>query len=140
TSTPNPNATSPSTPRSGCPITYRRLLDEALAEETLLVIDGLPGYFAARHFPESTPSGKRIRRASAPMYWQELLALVAAGKGVTIAAAQGVRYYPRPNLVYIPLEDVSPFEYGLFWREAGLSAKARAFVQTALEISADGGV
>jgi hypothetical protein len=31
TSTPNPNVASPWNPRSGCPITYRRLLDEALA-------------------------------------------------------------------------------------------------------------
>ncbi|MER7000228.1 LysR family transcriptional regulator [Streptomyces sp. NPDC000410] len=109
---------------------------EDLADEKLLLIDGMPGYFTARHMPDRTPSGRPIHHKTTTKYWQELLALVAAGEGVTIAAAQGTRYYPRPNLVYLPFEDVEPFEYAVMWRSDDLSAKALSFKRTAMEISA----
>ncbi|WP_342215697.1 LysR family transcriptional regulator [Nocardia cyriacigeorgica] len=108
---------------------------EDLADEQLLMIEGMPGYFVDRHFPVSTPSGRPIRHVPITTYWQELLTLVAAGRGVTIAAAQGTRYYPRPNLVYIPFDDVAPFEYGLFWRADTASAKVLAFARTAQQVS-----
>ncbi|WP_327090273.1 LysR family transcriptional regulator [Nonomuraea sp. NBC_01738] len=109
---------------------------EDLAGETLLIIDGMPGNFRGRHMPDRTPSGKPIHLATTTTYWQELLALVAAGEGVTIAAAQGARYYPRPNLVYVPFKDVPPFEYGLLWRASGVSAKGAAFTRMAVAVSA----
>lgn len=108
---------------------------EDLAEDTVLVIDGMDGSFADWLIPKHTPSGRPIHHSTTTKYWQELLALVAAGEGVTIAAAQGARYYPRPNLVYIPIEDGRPIEYGLLWREAGVSAKGLAFTQVATRVS-----
>lgn len=106
---------------------------EDLAGENLRLIDGMPGYFQARHLPDRTPAGRTIHHSPTTTYWQELLALVAAGEGVTIAAAQGIRYYPRPNLVYVPVHDVGSFEYALIWRMAGVSAKALAFARVAVE-------
>ncbi|MDP9864683.1 MULTISPECIES: LysR family transcriptional regulator [Streptosporangium] len=108
---------------------------EDLADETVLIIDGMSGYFRERHFPERTPGGRPIHHSTSTTYWQELLALVAAGEGVTIAAAQGARYYPRPNLVYLPIEDAPPLEYALLWRTAGVSAKGLAFTRMAAEVS-----
>jgi hypothetical protein len=45
TSTPNPNDTSPSTPRSADPITYPTLLDEALAARPIRHCEGGPGVY-----------------------------------------------------------------------------------------------
>jgi DNA-binding transcriptional LysR family regulator len=108
---------------------------EDLADETVLTIDGMDSYFRDWLVPEYTPSGRPIRSSTTTSYWQELLALVAAGEGVTVAAAQGARYYPRPNLVYIPFEDHPPLEYGLVWRAAGVSAKGLAFARVAAKLS-----
>ncbi|WP_020385599.1 LysR family transcriptional regulator [Kribbella catacumbae] len=108
---------------------------EDLADDTALIVDGMDGFFSDWLVPEHTPSGRPIRRSTIASYWQELLALVAAGEGVTVAAAQGARYYPRPNLVYIPFEDRPPLEYGLLWREAGTSAKGLAFIRVAMKVS-----
>ncbi|RJL36158.1 LysR family transcriptional regulator [Bailinhaonella thermotolerans] len=105
---------------------------EDLAGENLLVTGDMPGYFRAHHMPGRTPSGRPIPHSTTTRYWQELLALVAAGEGVTISAAQGARYYPRPNLVYVPFHDVAPFEYALVWRTAGVSPRARSFIGTAV--------
>ncbi|GAA3311283.1 LysR family transcriptional regulator [Nonomuraea dietziae] len=111
----------------------RSISIEDLGGENLLVTHDLPGYFRARHMPDRTPAGRPIPHSTTTKYWQELLALVAAGEGVTIAAAQGARYYPRPNLVYVPFHDVAPFEYALMWRTASVSAKALAFTKVAAE-------
>ncbi|WP_169789210.1 LysR family transcriptional regulator [Nonomuraea candida] len=112
---------------------------EEVACENVLLVAGMPSYFRDWLIPERTPSGRPIRRSATVTYWQELLTLVAAGEGVTIAAAQGMRYYPRPNLVYIPFEDAPPLEYGLVWREAGVSARVLAFTRMALEVAARAG-
>lgn len=109
---------------------------EDVGGENLLVIADMPSYFRAHHMPDRTPAGRPIPHSTTTKYWQELLALVAAGEGVTIAAAQGTRYYPRPNLVYVPFHDVAPFEYALMWRTASVSAKALAFTRVAMETRA----
>ncbi|MFC9970096.1 LysR family transcriptional regulator [Spirillospora sp. NPDC127200] len=114
-----------------------RLADRAavslddLADETLLMIDGMDECLRDWVFPQRTPSGRPVRRVTTTTYWQEMLALVAAGEGVTFATAQGARYYPRPNLAYIPVEDVPPLEYALLWREAAVTAKGLAFIRVA---------
>lgn len=106
---------------------------EDLADELVLFLSGLPDYFVDQLIPQRAPSGKPIRRSLTIQYWQELLTLVGAGKGVAVAVAQGARYYPRPDLVYIPIEDASPLGYGLVWRTAGVTLKSGAFAQMALD-------
>ncbi|MEV4185909.1 LysR family transcriptional regulator [Streptosporangium canum] len=106
---------------------------EDLADELVLFISGMPDYFVDQLLPPHTPSGKPIRRSLTTRYWQELLTLVGAGQGVTVAVAQGARYYPRPDLAYIPIEDAPPLEYGLLWRTAGATVRCGAFTQAALD-------
>lgn len=107
---------------------------EDLGGETILAIAGLPGYFLDDLVPQHTPNSRPLQTTT---YWQELLTLVAAGKGVTVCAAQGARYYPRPTLAYLPFTDAPPVTYGLIWRSTGATAMVRAFVQAAIETSAD---
>nr|WP_280498803.1 LysR substrate-binding domain-containing protein [Nocardia cyriacigeorgica] len=78
-------------------------------------------------------SGRPIHRRPATAYWQELLTLVAAGHGVTICAAQGARYYARPDLVYRPLADAAPLEYGLVWSAVGIGPMGREFARLGIE-------
>ncbi|WP_206344168.1 LysR family transcriptional regulator [Streptomyces mesophilus] len=109
---------------------------EDLAEEEVVMMEGMPVLFRDSLIPARTPSGRPVRRSAVTRYWQELLALVAAGEGVTVAVAQGAVYYPRPNLVYIPFDDLGPLEYGLLWRGTDASAKVCAFAEVAKEVCA----
>lgn len=104
-----------------------------LVDETVLFIGGVPGYFLDHVVPAHTSGGAPIRRSATTASWQELLAHVAADAGVTVTAAQGIDYYPRPDLAYVPFTDAGPIEYGLQWRASGLSARAGAFVRTAVQ-------
>ncbi|MEV0687396.1 LysR family transcriptional regulator [Nocardia sp. NPDC050378] len=116
------------------PLSRRRSVTvEDLTGQTVLFIGGVPGYFLDHVVPPVTPAGSPIRRSTTTRYWQELLAHVAADIGVTVTAAQGIEYYPRPDLVYVPFEEQAPIEYGLQWRASGLSARAAAFVRTAVK-------
>ncbi|MBC9716880.1 LysR family transcriptional regulator [Streptomyces sp. TRM66268-LWL] len=111
---------------------------EDLADETVLMMDGMPEPFRDWLVPARTPGGRPIRCAATTRYWQELLALVAAGEGVTVAAAQGAHYYPRPNLVYVPFDDAGPIEYALLWRGGAPSTKVRAFTGVATRVCDEG--
>ncbi|MGW5572257.1 LysR family transcriptional regulator [Nocardia thailandica] len=108
---------------------------EDLGDHEVPVVAGMPDYFLDQLVPAVTPSGRPVRRKPVTRYWQELLALVAAGAGVTVATAQGAGYYPRPNLVYLPLRDASPVEYALVWPSAGETERCRAFATIALSTS-----
>ncbi|MFD3593533.1 LysR family transcriptional regulator [Nocardia sp. NPDC058640] len=110
-----------------------------LVGETVLFIGGVPGYFLDEVIPAHTPGGAPIHRSATTASWQELLAHVAADAGVTVTAAQGIHYYPRPDLAYIPFTDATPIRYGLQWRASGMSTLASAFVRAAVETSPVGG-
>lgn len=63
--------------------------------------------------------------------FQELLTLVAAGRGVAVVGEQTATYYPRPGLVCLPCADLPPFEYALVWRTAAHDANGTAFLRHA---------
>lgn len=65
---------------------------------------------------------------------QETLTLVGAGRGVAEVGAQTRRYYPRPDVVYVPISDAAPVEWCLRWHEDRQTARVRAFSQVADEL------
>lgn len=65
---------------------------------------------------------------------QETLTLVGAGRGVAEVGAQTRRYYPRPDVVYVPISDAAPVEWCLMWHEDRETARVRAFSQVADEL------
>lgn len=109
---------------------------EDLADVPLITITGQPQYFLDLHYPRHTPKGRPIPRGPSTTAWQEVLALVGAGKGVSPTSARAAHYYSRPDIVYVPFRDAPPVEYGLLWSATGNIPKVRAFVQTVLETAA----
>lgn len=65
---------------------------------------------------------------------QELLTLAGAGEGVLPVGAHLRRYYPRPDVAYVPLVDAPRLEWGLVWREGAATARVRAFAAAAAEL------
>jgi DNA-binding transcriptional LysR family regulator len=62
---------------------------------------------------------------------QETLTLVGAGRGVAEVGAQTRRYYPRPDVVYLPISDAPPVRWCLAWPEDRETARVRAFSEAA---------
>lgn len=109
---------------------------EDLADAPLVTITGQPQYFLDHHYPRRTPKGRPIPRGPATTAWQEVLALVGAGKGVSPTSARAAHYYSRPDIAYVPFSDAPQVEYGLLWPVTGNTPKVRAFVETVLETAA----
>ncbi|WP_433333512.1 LysR family transcriptional regulator [Spirillospora sp. CA-294931] len=61
----------------------------------------------------------------------EVLTLVGAGEGVFPVGAQTRRYYPRPNVAYVPLADAPSLEWGFLWRADNASRRVLAFSDSA---------
>lgn len=62
---------------------------------------------------------------------QEALTLAGAGRGVAEVGAQTRRYYPRPDVVYVPIGDAPPVRWCLVWDTERETARVRAFSQAA---------
>lgn len=61
-----------------------------------------------------------------------LLEVVALGQAVAFVPASVSRRYPRPDLAYVPVSDLSPMVLSLAWPQASRSRAVAAFVTAAL--------
>jgi LysR substrate binding domain len=92
-----------------------------------------PDYWEEHCVPRQTPKGRLIERGQATETFQEMLTLIAAGKGIYPVGAQAALYYARPDVAYIPLRDAPPLEWGLAWCAANETTRLRAFSRAAGE-------
>ncbi|QES46074.1 LysR family transcriptional regulator [Streptomyces venezuelae] len=113
---------------------------EELAGETFFgVVNGAPAYWWDFHVPPRTPSGREIRRGQAVASFQELMTLVAAGRGVSPVVASVEKYYARPGVTFVPLHDVPSADVALIHRAVGTSAGVEGFVRVVRDVVAANG-
>lgn len=109
---------------------------EDLARDTVIDIAGpAPDYWWDFHVPRVTPSGKRIQRGEAVSTFQELLAVIAAGQGISPVVESVSRYYARPDITLVLIRDMANSEVAVVWRSAGETARVHAFAQAAADIA-----
>lgn len=109
---------------------------EDLATTTLVTIAGdIPPLWTNHIYPRQTPAGLPIPHGASASGFPEVQSLVATGTGVSVAALRAAEYHARPGIVYVPIRDAPPIEYGLIWPASRLTARVRAFVEAVLERS-----
>ena len=67
---------------------------------------------------------------------QEMLALVGAGIGTYPVSAQFTSHYVRPDVAYVPIHGVPPYQRRLFWLAIAETATIRTFDRTAVTVAA----
>ncbi|WUX65356.1 LysR family transcriptional regulator (plasmid) [Streptomyces sp. NBC_01431] len=103
---------------------------EALGDHGVIgPVTPLPDYWEDAFIPYRTPSGRQIERPHSAANLDELFAIVAAGEAVNSLGAHVVRYYSRPDIVYIPLHDAPLLSWSLVWRSDVDNEMVRAFVR-----------
>ncbi|GAA3193835.1 LysR family transcriptional regulator [Nonomuraea roseoviolacea] len=124
---------------AGHPFARRTSLSlEDLARVRLLQLpDTLPAALRADRTPSVTPSGRPIEPGPSASTFNELLTLVGAGHGVFPVGAHARRYYVRPDVAYVLIDDAPPLRWGLMWRTEGATARVRAFGEAARDLLAD---
>lgn len=83
--------------------------------------------------PDLTPSGRPVPKGPVGESFSEMLTFVAMGRGVLPVGEHSRRYYPRPDVAYVPLYDAPPIERGLIWREGNTTERVREFVRAATD-------
>jgi DNA-binding transcriptional LysR family regulator len=94
----------------------------------------IPAYMEEVFQPFHTPSGRPVRRGTVITNWDDHLKAVSAGQAVMATTAEAARFYPWPNLLYLPIRDAPPVEWALVWRTPDESPLIRAFAQVAREL------
>ncbi|MFC4909739.1 LysR family transcriptional regulator [Actinomadura gamaensis] len=98
------------------------------------LIQGLtdaPHTFRTDRFPHRTPDGRPVTPGPQAASFGEALTLIAAGKGVFPVGAHAARFYPRPDIAYVPIHDAPPIAWGPVWLTANSSERIREFVRAA---------
>ncbi|MEV6275656.1 LysR family transcriptional regulator [Nocardia sp. NPDC051832] len=105
----------------------------AATHEDLATIDLFrpPGTQVEHRVPEHTPTGRPITYAPEAHSHEEILTRVGAGQGALVVGEHATRYFPRPDVVYLPLNDAPPLEHRLAWRPGHETALIRAFATAA---------
>ncbi|MFI6648620.1 LysR family transcriptional regulator [Streptomyces sp. NPDC050529] len=85
--------------------------------------------------PDRTPSGRPVPKGPAGGSFSEMLTLVAMGKGVLPVGEHSRRYYPRPDIAYVPMRDAQPIERGPVWLEGNATQRVHEFVRAAADVA-----
>ena len=88
--------------------------------------------------PDHTPSGRPVPKGPAGNTFSEMLSLVAMGRGVLPVGEHTRRYYPRPDVAYVPIHDAPQIERGPVWLETNTTARVREFVRAAADANERG--
>ncbi|MEU4725643.1 LysR family transcriptional regulator [Nonomuraea dietziae] len=76
----------------------------------------LPDYWEDAFIPFYTPSGRLIQRGPAVGQLDDILTLVGTGEAVHHLGAHVARYHARPDVRFVPIDDVPRLRWGLIWR------------------------
>ncbi|MEU7581680.1 LysR family transcriptional regulator [Streptomyces sp. NPDC041068] len=96
--------------------------------------DSLPDSLPDDRAPRRTPAGQPSAHGLSAATFTEILTLVSAGEGVATVGAHARRYFARPDVAYVLIEDAAPVEWGLVWLADAATARIQAFSRTALNV------
>ncbi|OIJ85089.1 LysR family transcriptional regulator [Streptomyces sp. MUSC 14] len=122
------------------PASHELAAQETISHEDLALVPLITPLGASRnvldaHYPCRTPGGRSVPQGPAAVAWQEMLALVGAGKGATPVSAKAAEYHGRPDVVYVPFDDAPSVEHVPMWLKGRESAEIQAFVHVLLQIA-----
>lgn len=110
-----------------------------LARTTVLrTAQAVPEYWDRVLVPQRTPDGRPVERGPAFATVQELLALVAAGRGTYPVPARAGRHHARPDVTFVPIEDAPAVQWRFVWLAAVETATIRAYDLAALSVAGAG--
>ncbi|MDP9849004.1 LysR family transcriptional regulator [Streptosporangium lutulentum] len=104
----------------------------ALADHPLIQVPSdIPHRFQTDRTPSRAADGTPVPQGPRAASFGEALALIAAGQGVFPVGEHAARFYPRPDIAYIPLHDATPIRWGPIWLTTNTSGRLREFVRAA---------
>jgi LysR family transcriptional regulator, benzoate and cis,cis-muconate-responsive activator of ben and cat genes len=112
-------------------LAFAELRDESFIVNPAVPTSGPP----ARWLAEQQRHGLRGRIVAQASSIQEILALVAAGRGVCLVPSAVMMHHPRAGIAYVPVTDAELAVISLAWAPGPLSPDAEAFLEVARTVA-----
>ncbi len=112
---------------------FADLRDESFIINPAAKHEGAPARWHAEQQRNELPG----RVAAEATSLQEILALVAAGRGVCLLPAAVVHHYPRAGVTYVPVTNADPAVVSLAWRHGAICPALQAFIETSRQVAAN---
>jgi DNA-binding transcriptional LysR family regulator len=106
-------------------LTFADLRDESFVTNPIALQDGPP----PRWLAEQRRHGLAGRVAAQATSLQEILALVAAGRGVCLLPQAVARHHSFSGVAFVPISDADPAIVSLAWRPGPLRPEVKAFIE-----------
>ncbi|MGZ4187195.1 MAG: LysR family transcriptional regulator [Solirubrobacteraceae bacterium] len=113
-------------------LTFAELRDESFITNPADRDSGPP----VRWLTEQQRHGLPGRVAAEAASVQEILTLVASGRGVCLVPAPVARHHPRPDVSYIQVTDADPALVSLAWARGSLRPVVDTFIEVARQVAA----
>jgi DNA-binding transcriptional LysR family regulator len=114
---------------SGHPLADRTEVSIAeTADDVFLTIAGNDTQTLDWWIVDPRPDGSHPMRGPAAGDFQDLLALIAAGRGLGLAGAETRDVFPRTDVIWVPLTDVEELVAALCWRADERNAAVLAYL------------
>lgn len=113
-------------------LAFADLRDESFITNPLAGQDGPPPRWLAEQRRHGLPG----RIAAQATSLQEILALVAAGRGVSLLPQAVARHYPHTGVTYVPVTDADCAVVSLAWRRGRISPAVKGFIEASRHITA----
>ncbi len=97
-------------------------------------IDSAPDYWVDSYLPSHTPKGRPIERGPLVQNNDETLALAGTGEIVVPYPSHMIRYGIRPDITYLPIQDIDAISYALVWQSESENDLIRALAGTIHDI------
>jgi DNA-binding transcriptional LysR family regulator len=103
---------------------------DVAAEPIVAPWDHYPAEFVAEWLADFRPEGRRADDPNA-MSIEECMSFVIRGVALWVVPESVPRFYPRPEVAFVPIADVAPARIALAWRSEAPTPTVAAFVETA---------
>jgi DNA-binding transcriptional LysR family regulator len=105
-----------------------------LLEEPMVGSPGRDAVANAFWLLDDHRDGVPARIAATADTYETELQIVAAGRAITISCAASARYFARPGVVYVPVDDIAPSQVALAHRAGASTTLVRNFLAVAREV------
>jgi DNA-binding transcriptional LysR family regulator len=106
-----------------------------LTDEPIMWTRRAPRYWVDWWAVNPRPDGREPTRGPENDNVEEMLEQVADGSAYCLVPASMTEYYARPDLAWIPLDDVDPLRIALAWRERDTSPLVAAYAAIVRELA-----
>lgn len=112
-------------------LTFDDLRNESFITNPVIDAQSPPVRWLAEQARHGLPGHVAAQAASV----QEILTLVATGRGVSLVPASVADHYPRADVNYVQVIDADPAVVSLAWQPGTVRAAVDAFIETARELA-----